>query len=165
MTSETRGQAPEVHTEWKTATMASSSQDNGGDVPNGRGDNKDSDAVGRLKAVMDSKVDWRKILDEAAQATDNVYPGPNGMKYRIRQKIGVGAFGVVYDGEMLSNGGWVPVALKFVRALLSVRFPVWARGRAHVRNRNHGRLTSLSYGTNTGTIKSFKVAVRHSATL
>lgn len=123
MTSENRVQATEVYTKWMTDTMASPSQDGGGDVPSGRGDNRDTDAVGHLMAVMDSKADWRKRLDEAEQAMDNVFPGPNGVKYRIGKKIGDGSFGVVYDGEMLSERECIPVALKFVRALLSVPFP------------------------------------------
>lgn len=123
MTSENRVQATEVYTKWMTATMASSSQDSGEDVPSGRGDNRDTDAVGHLRAVVDSKADWRKRLDEAEQAMDNVFPGPNGVKYRIGKKIGEGSFGIVYDDEMLSDREWVPVALKFVRALLSMSFP------------------------------------------
>jgi tetrahydromethanopterin S-methyltransferase subunit G len=117
--------------------------------------------VGHLRAVVDSKADWRKRLDEAKQAMDNVFPGPNGMKYRIGKKIGEGSFGIVYDGEMLSDREWVPVALKFVRALLSMSFSIWTQSRAHIRTRNHGRLTSLSYGTSTETTKSFTAAVRH----
>ncbi|KAJ9137648.1 Casein kinase I-like protein [Pleurostoma richardsiae] len=44
---------------------------------------------------------------------DNVFPGLNGVKYRIGKRIDEGSFGVVYEGEMLSGRESVPVALKF----------------------------------------------------
>ncbi|KAB5511452.1 casein kinase 1, epsilon, partial [Coniochaeta sp. 2T2.1] len=36
-----------------------------------------------------------------------------GVEYKIGKKIGEGSFGIVYEGRMLSEGNWVPVAFKF----------------------------------------------------
>ncbi len=38
----------------------------------------------------------------------------DGEEYRIGEKLGEGSFGLVFEGDKLSNDGPLPVAIKFV---------------------------------------------------
>lgn len=69
----------------------------------------------------DKRPDWRERLEEAAKSRGDV-DLIDGEKYRIGQRLGEGTFGVVLEGDKLSEEGSIPVAVKFVSSSPRLRY-------------------------------------------
>ncbi len=65
------------------------------------------------KEVARFEPAWIKRLEEATKSRGDV-TWTDGEEYRIGKKLGEGSFGVVFEGDKLSEDGPLPVAIKFV---------------------------------------------------